>query len=67
MKSDEDQIHELVTTWITAGRAGNIETLLKRMTDDVIFLVPGRAPMRKDEFAFAARVQSGMGSYNRRK
>ena len=42
MKSDQDQIHELVTTWITASRAGDIETLLKRMTDDVIFLAERR-------------------------
>ena len=59
MKSDEDQIRELVTTWITASLKGDIDTVLDLMTDDVIFLVPGRAPMRKDEFASAAKVQPG--------
>src|SRR5262249_46253676 len=29
------------------------------MTDDVVFLVPGRAPMRKDEFAQMSRVPPG--------
>jgi uncharacterized protein (TIGR02246 family) len=58
MKSDEDQIRELVATWMTASRAGDIETVLNLMTDDVVFLLPGREPMRKEEFASVARVQS---------
>ena len=58
MKSDEDQIRELVATWMTATKAGDVETVLSLMTDDVVFLVPGRAPMRKEEFVAAARVQA---------
>jgi len=58
MKSDEDQIRELVTTWMDASRAGEVETVLGLMTDDVVFLVPGRPPMRKPEFAAASRSQS---------
>jgi uncharacterized protein (TIGR02246 family) len=29
------------------------------MTDDVVFLVPGRSPMRKDEFASLSRLPPG--------
>lgn len=58
MHSDEEQIRALVATWMNASRAGDIETVLGLMTDDAVFLLPGRAPMRKQEFASAARAQS---------
>ncbi|HEX2643851.1 MAG TPA: SgcJ/EcaC family oxidoreductase [Thermoanaerobaculia bacterium] len=58
MKSDEDQIRDLVTTWMTATREGEVDKVLSLMADDVVFLVPGRAPMRKDEFASSARAQA---------
>lgn len=59
MPSDEDQIRQLVATWMTATRAGDVETVLGLMTEDVVFLIPGRAPMRKEEFAAASRTPSG--------
>ncbi|MCC7422230.1 MAG: SgcJ/EcaC family oxidoreductase [Planctomycetaceae bacterium] len=59
MPSDEDQIRQLVATWMAATRAGDVETVLGLMTDDVVFLIPGRAPMRKEEFAAASRPPSG--------
>jgi uncharacterized protein (TIGR02246 family) len=59
MQSDDDQIRQLVATWHTASKAGDVETVLGLVTDDVVFLVPGRAPMRKDEFASASRAQAG--------
>ena len=59
MQSDEDQIRQLVATWHTASKAGDVDTVLGLMTDDVVFLVPGRSPMRKDEFASAMRAQVG--------
>lgn len=58
MKCDEDQIRELVATWMTATKAGDVETVLSLMADDVVFLAPGRAPMRKEDFVAAARVQA---------
>jgi uncharacterized protein (TIGR02246 family) len=57
--SDEEQIRELVATWMAATRAGDVDTLLGLMTDDVVFLVAGKPPMRKSEFAAAARAQAG--------
>lgn len=59
MNSDDEQIRQLVATWFTATRAGDVDTVLSLMTDDVVFLVPGRTPMRKDEFAQMARVPPG--------
>jgi uncharacterized protein (TIGR02246 family) len=61
MKSDEDQIRELVTTWMSASRAGDVETVLSLMADDVVFLVAGRPPMGKEEFGRVARSQAGGG------
>jgi uncharacterized protein (TIGR02246 family) len=58
MKSDEDQIRDLVTTWMAASRSGDVPTVLSLMTDDVVFLVPGRPPMRKADFAAAAQAQA---------
>jgi uncharacterized protein (TIGR02246 family) len=32
------------------------------LTEDVVFLLPGREPMRKEEFAAISRGQSGAGA-----
>jgi uncharacterized protein (TIGR02246 family) len=61
MKSDEQQIRDVVELWQSASRAGDVETVLSLMTDDVVFLLPGRPPMRKPEFVAASRAQSGPG------
>jgi len=62
MSQDEQQIRELVRTWMQASQAGDTDTVLDLVTDDVVFLQPGRAPMRKEEFAAMARAQSGAGA-----
>jgi uncharacterized protein (TIGR02246 family) len=54
MTDDERAIRELVTTWMTASQAGDIATVLDLMTDDVVFMVPGREPFGKAEFAAAS-------------
>ncbi len=59
MKSDEEQIRELVATWQSATQAGDVDKVLGLMTEDVVFLLPGRPPMRKDEFAAASHTQPG--------
>lgn len=51
MSSDEDQIRSLVHRWQSASQAGDTETVLGLMTDDAVFLTPGRPPMDKREFA----------------
>ncbi len=59
MQDDEEEIRQLVSTWIAATKAGDIETVLSLMTEDIIFLVPGQPIMRKADFAAAARAQAG--------
>jgi uncharacterized protein (TIGR02246 family) len=61
MQNDEHEIRQLVSTWMAASKAGDIETVLSLMSDDVVFLVPGQPVMRKADFAAAARSQSGQG------
>ena len=58
MATDEEQIRQLVGTWMTATRTGDVDTVLDLMADDVVFLVPGKAPMGKREFEAAARAQA---------
>jgi uncharacterized protein (TIGR02246 family) len=56
MKSDEREIRQLVATWMTATKAGDIDAVLKLMTEDVVFLVAGQPPMiGKAAFAAAAK------------
>ncbi|HWP11735.1 MAG TPA: SgcJ/EcaC family oxidoreductase [Ramlibacter sp.] len=61
MQRDEQEIRQLVATWMTATKAGDVETVLDLMADDAVFLVPGRPVMRKADFAAAARAQSAQG------
>ena len=61
MQNDEEEIRQLVSTWMAASKAGDVETVLSLMADDVVFLVPGQPVMRKADFAAAARAQSGKG------
>lgn len=52
MSEDEQAIRTLVTSWLTASKAGDTEKVLSLMGDDAVFLVPGKPPMRgKAEFA----------------
>ena len=59
MQRDEQEIRNLVTTWIAATKAGDVETVLSLMTEDVVFLVAGRPVMRKAEFAAGAKSMAG--------
>ena len=59
MKTDEQQIRELVSTWHAATKAGDVDKVLTLMTDDVVFLVHGRPPMGKAEFASVSRPPQG--------
>ena len=62
MQSDEQEIRQLVSTWMTASKAGDVDTILSLTADDVVFLVPGQPVMCKADFAVAARAQSGQGA-----
>jgi uncharacterized protein (TIGR02246 family) len=55
MTDDERAIRELVATWMEASRTGDTDTVLSLMADDVVFMVTGREPFGKEEFAAASR------------
>jgi len=58
---DEEQpIRQLVDAWLTASESGDLDTILTLMADDVIFMVPGRAPFGKDEFVQNYKQMSGL-------
>jgi uncharacterized protein (TIGR02246 family) len=59
MNDDERAIRELIATWMKVSQAGDIETVLSLMTDDVVFMVPGREPFGKEAFAAAAQGMKG--------
>lgn len=51
---DQRAIRALVTEWMAATKRGDGRAVLDLMTDDAVFLVPGRPPMGKAAFAAAA-------------
>jgi len=63
MESDEREIRELVATWMAATKTGDIDTVLKLMAEDVVFLAPNQPAMvGKASFAAAAKAQLAQGS-----
>lgn len=60
MTDDERAIRELVDTWMAATKAGDLDTVLSLMADDVIFMVTGREPFGKKEFAAASRGMTAL-------
>lgn len=61
MTNDEQEIRQLVQTWMAATKSGDIDTVLSLMAADVVFLAPGRPPMMgKESFAAAARPQASL-------
>jgi uncharacterized protein (TIGR02246 family) len=60
MDADERAIRDLVTAWLDASRRADVDTLLSLMTDDVVFMTPGREPFGKAEFATQARAMKGV-------
>ncbi|MGE3626334.1 MAG: SgcJ/EcaC family oxidoreductase [Hyphomicrobiales bacterium] len=60
MSEDEQAIHDLVSTWMEASRAGDTDKVLALMTDDMLFSVPGHEPFGKDVFAEMSRGMEGV-------
>jgi len=60
MTDDERGIREVIDTWMCATAAGDLARVLELMDDHVVFLGPGRPPMRgKDGFAQASKAAEG--------
>jgi uncharacterized protein (TIGR02246 family) len=58
MDSDEQAIRSLIATWMEASARGDLGRVLELMAEDVVFLGPGRPPMRgREAFAAASRAQ----------
>jgi uncharacterized protein (TIGR02246 family) len=51
---DERAIRELVEAWMDASRRGDTAAVLDLMTDDVLFMTPGREPFGKEAFRATA-------------
>ena len=60
MTEDERAIRQIVETWMTASRGGDVPKVLSLMTDDVVFLVPGREPFGKEAFRAASESMKGI-------
>jgi uncharacterized protein (TIGR02246 family) len=60
MTEDERAIRQVVETWMRASREGDTATVLSLMTEDAVFMVPGRPPFGRDAFGQASDAMSGM-------
>jgi uncharacterized protein (TIGR02246 family) len=60
MQDDEQAIRDLVNTWMTLSSKGDVEAVLKLMSDDVVFMVTGKEPFGKQEFAAMNKGMRGV-------
>jgi uncharacterized protein (TIGR02246 family) len=60
MTDDERGIRRVVDSWMAATTSGDLATILRLMTDDVIFMVPGQEPFGKGAFAAASESMKDM-------
>jgi len=58
--SDEEAIREVIETWMAASKAGDLATVLDLMTDDIVFMTPGREPFGKEEFRAQSEAMRGI-------
>ena len=56
MQSDEQAIRDTHERWIAAVDGRDLAHLLASMTEDVVFMNPGRPPFGRDEFQQAFRA-----------
>ena len=53
---DQQQIREVIATWLRATAAGDVDQVLSLMSEDAVFLIPGQPVMRgRDAFAAGLR------------
>jgi uncharacterized protein (TIGR02246 family) len=58
--NDEQEIRDGVKNWLAASENEDLQTVLSLMDDDVLFLVPGKEPFGKDEFAAASKQMANV-------
>ena len=62
MSPDERAIRDLVALWMSTSKVGDYETMAGLMSEDVVFMVPGREPFGKAAFMAAARGARASGN-----
>ena len=62
MSTDERAIRDLVANWMEASKRNDLAALLDLMSDDILFLVPGRQPFGKAEFIAASEGMNQAGA-----
>jgi uncharacterized protein (TIGR02246 family) len=60
MTPDEKAIRDAIERWMRATAAGDLDTVLGLMTDDVVFMVPGKEPFGKEAFAQSSKGMTGV-------
>jgi uncharacterized protein (TIGR02246 family) len=60
VSEDECAIRNLVARWLAASKAGDLATVRSLMSDDVVFMVPGREPFGKQEFMDRSQGMEGV-------
>jgi len=60
MTDDEQAIRQVIDTWMRASREGDTATVLSLMTEDVVFMVPGRPPFGREAFEQASNAMAGV-------
>jgi len=58
MSDDEQAIRALIAAWMDASKRGDLDTVLGLMSDDVVFMVPGREPFGKEAYAAQTRAMA---------
>ena len=58
--SDEQAIRDVIKQWMDATQRGDTAAVLDLMTDDVVFLAPGREPFGKEVFRAASAAMADM-------
>ena len=60
MTDDERAIRDLVARWFDASKNGDTATVLSLMSDDAVFMVPGREPFGKEAFQHTSDQMRGV-------
>jgi uncharacterized protein (TIGR02246 family) len=60
MTDDEQAIRDVIETWMRASREGDTATVLSLITEDAVFMVPGRPPFGREAFEQASNAMAGM-------
>ena len=60
MSADDQAIRQAIDRWMKASAAGDLDAVLSLMTDDVVFMTPGREPFGKNQFAESSRAMTAL-------